>query len=104
MWLKMMRRWLLGVAVTLAATPGDAALREARTSASDALAKCEAEAGNRGFDSNDTRNGEWGRGEPLLSDILSDPVCHALMGRDGVSRQAILALADRVATERRERS
>lgn len=92
MWLKIIRQWLIGAAVTLAA-PGDGIAREACPPPSDDIAKCEAEIGGR---SSESAGQDWRFGEPHLADLLLDPVCRVMMRRDGVSLEAILALAAQV--------
>jgi hypothetical protein len=95
--LKFIRQWLIGAAVTMAA-PVDGIAREAGSCPSDEIVKCEAEIS--GYPSERTRL-DWRGGEPLLADLLSDPICRAVMRRDGISAEVIHALAAHVRTSRK---
>jgi len=85
MWTKMMHRWLLGMAVTVAA-PANATVRAALPACDDEPARAGDDRPSRG----------WGVAEPRLSEVLADPIVRALMIRDGVAPAQILDLARRV--------
>ena len=94
MWRKMMRTWLVGAAVTMAA-PGGAVRAESIAPPEDGVKNCESDAG-RG--SGSVPSSSWSEGEPLLSDLLADPIVGMLMRSDGVTRPSLTALMDAVRT------
>lgn len=94
MWQELMRTWLIGAAVTMA-TP-DGALRADQDKPADAVA---------GTERNNTedqlampRRSQADlyscNEEPPVEELLADPVCHALMRYDGVSRETLTSMVD----------
>ncbi len=65
MWQKMMRTWLVGATASVA-TPEDAPHRSHK---------------------------DFG-GEPALSDLLEDPICQALMRKDGVTHGDVASMIE----------
>lgn len=77
---KMVGVWLIGAAMTVV-TPGEDVKAEVM-GASDAPIM-------------ESRDGCW-RGEPVVSDMLTDPIVHLIMGSDGVTDRSVSALMDDV--------
>ena len=91
MWQKLMRTWLVGAAVTLATPEG--ALRAETNSPVDEMAGI-AESSTPGAipASEKIKHPLTLTEEPMLGDLLEDPICQALMQRDGVSPEHLEAL------------
>jgi hypothetical protein len=83
MWQKLMRTWLIGAAVTLATPEGT--MRAESNIPNDKIAESgESDTGNRPM--------TVYAGEPSLGELLADPICQALMHRDGVTSDNLSAL------------
>lgn len=84
MWQKLMRTWLVGAVVTLATPEG--ALRAETNSLIDKIG-----GGSERTVESSLLSGRLKKhslslvGEPKLEDLLTDPICLALMRRDGVT-------------------
>jgi hypothetical protein len=91
MWQKLMRTWLVGAAVTLATPEG--ALRAETNSPVDEMAGI-AESTTLGAipASGNIKRPLTLTEEPMLGDLLGDPICLALMRRDGVTPEYLDAL------------
>lgn len=100
MWQKLMRTWLIGAAVTLAAPEG--ALRaETNVNPNDNIT------GNSDRDARDflastetRKSTPLYNGEPSLDELMADPICQALMRRDGVTPHSLTTIIDSWRTER----
>jgi len=84
MWQKLMRTWLIGAAVTLATPEGT--LRAETNSPIDKIGGSgESTVGGNLMSVKLKKHPLTLVGEPKLEDLLTDPICVALMRRDGVT-------------------
>ena len=84
MWQKLMRTWLIGAAVTLATPEG--ALRAETNSPIDTIGGSGERTVEGSLMSVKLKKHPLTLvGEPKLEDLLTDPICLALMRRDGVT-------------------
>ena len=91
MWQKLMRTWLLGAAVTLAMPEGT--LRAETNDFVDNIAgSSNPDAKGDAPVAVPRKNLRRYTGEPLLAELLADPICQALMHRDGVTPTSLATL------------
>ncbi len=102
MWQKLMRTWLIGAAVTMATPEG--ALRAETNNPSDKIAGSSERSAETHLAAADTRKiARTYNDEPALSELLADPICHALMKCDGVTPDSLATLIDSWQTRRHDR-
>lgn len=89
MWLRLMRQWMIGAAVTMA-VPSDGF---ATPSPVDDTARCEGETARQEVA---MERREWERTEPSMAEVMADPIIQAMMKSDGVSPASVQNLAGHV--------